>query len=327
MSKLLEILARFQNAHILVVGDLMLDRFVMGDVERLSPEAPVPVLRVVSEEWRLGGAANVIHNARSLGSRVTACGVIGKDDAGKCILDVLRRVGASTSGVFTDSKFQTIQKSRIIASPHHQQIVRLDRESREPIDPATLARLREFVFDRIGRCDGVIISDYGKGVVHAQLLSEVAAGFAKRKIICVVDPKKENFARYRCPTLITPNKSEAADAAGIDIHDDKTLLAAGAKLLRQWRAQGVLITRGADGMSLFRPRAKVKHFPTERRDVFEVTGAGDTVVAVCALVLACGGDFEAAAVIANAAAGFVGDEIGTVAVPFSKLKLKIEEMS
>jgi D-beta-D-heptose 7-phosphate kinase/D-beta-D-heptose 1-phosphate adenosyltransferase len=326
MNTLLEILGRFKDAHLLVVGDLMLDRFVMGDVERLSPEAPVPVLRVVSEERRLGGAANVIHNIRTLGGRVTACGVIGNDDPGKRILDILRRVGASTAGVFTDRKFQTIQKSRIIASPHHQQIVRLDRESREPIHSATLQRLREFILDRGERFDGVVISDYGKGAVHGELLSALAARVGKRKIICVIDPKKENFARYRFPTLITPNKSEAADAAGIDIRDDKTLLAAGTQLLRQWRAQGVLITRGADGMSLFRPRCKPRHFPTEARDVFEVTGAGDTVVAVCALVLACGGDFEAAAVIANVAAGFVGDEIGTVAVPFNKLKLKIEEL-
>ena len=326
MNTLLEILGRFKDAHLLVVGDLMLDRFVMGDVERLSPEAPVPVLRVVSEERRLGGAANVIHNIRTLGGRVTACGVIGNDDPGKRILGVLRRVGASTAGVFTDRKFQTIQKSRIIASPHHQQIVRLDRESREPIHSATLQRLREFILDRGERFDGVVISDYGKGAVHAELLSALAARVGKRKIICVIDPKKENFARYRFPTLITPNKSEAADAAGIDIRDDKTLLAAGTQLLRQWRAQGVLITRGADGMSLFRPRCGPRHFPTEPRDVFEVTGAGDTVVAVCALVLACGGDFEAAAVIANVAAGFVGDEIGTVAVPFNKLKLKIEEL-
>jgi len=327
MKKLLDILARFRGAHLLVVGDLMLDRFVMGEVERLSPEAPVPVLRVVSEERRLGGAANVVHNIRSLGGRVTTCGIIGHDDAGKRIVEVLRRVGASTAGVFTDQKFQTIQKSRVIASPHHQQIVRLDRESREPIQAATLKRLRQFILARAERCDGVVISDYGKGAVHGELLAALAARMERGKIICVVDPKKENFSRYRFPTLITPNKSEASEAAAIDIRDDRTLLAAGAKLLRQWRAQGVLITRGADGMSLFRPRCQPKHFPTAPRDVFEVTGAGDTVVAVCALVLACGGDFAAAAIIANTAAGFVGDEIGTVAVAFEKLKLKIEELA
>ena len=326
MTNLLEILARFKGAHLLVVGDLMLDRFVLGDVERLSPEAPVPVLRVVSEDRRLGGAANVVHNIRSLGGRVTACGIVGNDAAGKRILGILRDIGASTAGVLTDRKFQTIQKSRIIASPHHQQIVRLDRESRAPIHGATLKRLREFILDRAARCDGVLISDYGKGVVHAELLAALAARIGKRKILYVIDPKKENFAHYRYPTLITPNKIEAADAAAIDIRDDRTLLAAGAKLLRQWRAQGVLITRGAEGMSLFRPRCQPRHFPTAPREVFEVTGAGDTVVAVCGLVLACGGDFDAAAVIANMAAGFVGDEIGTVAVPFKKLKLKIEEL-
>jgi rfaE bifunctional protein kinase chain/domain len=327
MNSLLDILARFKGAHLLVVGDLMLDRFVLGDVERLSPEAPVPVLRVVSEDRRLGGAANVVHNIRALGGRVTACGIIGNDDAGKRILAILRRIGASTAGVFTDRKFQTIQKSRIIASPHHQQIVRLDRESREPIHIATLKRLREFILDRAADCDGVLISDYGKGAVHAELLSALAGQAGKRKLLYVVDPKKENFRHYRFPTLITPNKSEAADAAAIDIDDDRTLFAAGTKLLRLWRAQGVLITRGAEGMSLFRPRSKPQHFPTAPREVFEVTGAGDTVVAVCALVLACGGDFAAAAMVANVAAGFVGDEIGTVAVPFKKLKLKIEELT
>ena len=199
MTKLLEILARFKGAHLLVVGDLMLDRFVLGDVERLSPEAPVPVLRVVSEDRRLGGAANVVHNIRSLGGRVTACGIIGNDDAGKRILGILRRIGASTAGVLTDRKFQTIQKSRIIASPHHQQIVRLDRESREPIHGATLKRLREFILDRAARCDGVVISDYGKGVVHAELLSVLAARVGKRKILYVVDPKKENFRPLSLP--------------------------------------------------------------------------------------------------------------------------------
>ncbi len=199
MNNLLEILGRFKDAHLLVVGDLMLDRFVMGDVERLSPEAPVPVLRVVSEDRRLGGAANVIHNIRALGGRVTACGVIGNDDAGKRILGILRRVGASTAGVFTDRKFQTIQKSRIIASPHHQQIVRLDRESREPIHCATLKRLREFILDRAERCDGVVISDYGKGAVHAELLSALAARVGKRKIHLCGRSQKRKFRPLSFP--------------------------------------------------------------------------------------------------------------------------------
>ena len=321
MNYLLNILDKFRGAHLLVVGDLMLDRFIWGDVERISPEAPVPVLRVTSESSRLGGTANVIHNIRSLGAQVTACGIIGRDSAGKRIVQELRRLGASTAGVFADGELQTIEKSRIITRPRHQQIVRLDRENQNPIRDATLNRLRQFVQE----CDGVVVSDYGKGAVHASLLSSIARLARKNKLLCVVDPKKENYKSYRRPTLITPNKDEASEASGIAIRDPSSLLAAGEKLVRIWQADAVLITRGPDGMSLFRPRRAVKHFPTEPRDMFDVTGAGDTVVAVCGLALACGSSFEEAAIIANLAAGLVGDEVGTVAVSLDKLKRIIQD--
>jgi rfaE bifunctional protein kinase chain/domain len=325
MKNLMDILSRFRGAQILVIGDLMLDRFIWGDVERISPEAPVPVLRVVSESSRLGGAANVMHNISSLGGRVSACGVIGQDAEGKKIVHELRRIGASTAGIFADSGVQTIQKSRIIARPRHQQIVRLDRENQTAIREATLERLCRFVQKKSQSCDAVIVSDYGKGVVHGGLLRSLADLAEKDKLLCVVDPKKENYPRYRAPTLITPNKDEASDASGIEIRDEKSLLAAGEKLVRMWRAEAVLITRGPDGMSLFRPRQAVKHFPTEPRDIFDVTGAGDTVIAACGLALACGAGFEEAAVIANAAAGLVGDEVGTVAVPLEKLKRVVQD--
>jgi len=295
----------------------MLDRFLWGEVERLSPEAPVPVLRVVSENLRLGGAANVIHNVCTLGAKVTACGIVGKDEAGKRVIGSLKKMGASTAGVLADREFQTIQKSRIIASPHHQQIVRLDREGRSPVAPETKQKLRDFVLEQSEHCDGVVVSDYGKGAVHSELLSALAK--RRKNILYVVDPKKENYGSYKFPTLITPNKSEASEASGVAIVDDASLSFAGGALLRKWRADAVLVTRGAEGMSLFRPRRRVQHFPTEPRDVFDVTGAGDTVVAVCALALSCGASFEDAAVIANVAAGFVGDEVGTVAVPLKKL--------
>jgi rfaE bifunctional protein kinase chain/domain len=320
MTSLLDLLKRFRDVRLLVVGDLMLDRFIFGDVERISPEAPVPVLRVMSESYRLGGAANVIHNIRSLGAQVIACGVVGRDAAGKRLVHDLGRVGASTVGIFADKQAQTIQKTRIIAGPHHQQIVRLDRENQDPIREATLKRLHRFVIAKARTCDGVVISDYGKGVVHANLLSSMTRLVQKSKLICVVDPKKENYGRYRFPTLITPNKDEAGDASGVAIRDEKSLLAAGEKLVRMWQAKGVLITRGPDGMSLFQSRRAVKHFGTESKELFDVTGAGDTVVAVCGLALACGAGFEEAAVIANLAAGLVGDELGTVAVPLDKLK-------
>src|SRR2546428_4992981 len=311
MNHLSDILKKFKRTHLLVVGDLMLDRFIWGDVERISPEAPVPVLRVASENSKLGGAANVISNIRSLGGRVSACGIVGRDDAGKRILEDLRRLRVSMGGVFSDGEFQTIQKTRIIARPRHQQIVRLDREKNGAIREPTLKKLRQFVLQRAGRCDGVVISDYGKGVVHERLLAAVTELVERRKLIYVVDPKKENYARYRSPSLITPNKNEAGEAAGIDILDDATLVAAGERLLRMWRARAVLITRGPDGMSLFRPRASVEHFSIEAKEIFDVTGAGDTVVAVCALVLATGASYKDAAVLANLAAGLVGDEVGT----------------
>jgi len=316
---LLKILEKFSRTRLLVVGDLMLDRFIWGDVERISPEAPVPVLRVSSESFRLGGAANVMHNIRSLGGEVDACGVIGRDDAGKKISRTLRRLGVAAGGIIVDEQYQTIQKTRIIASPRHQQIVRLDRENHGRIRDATLTRLRAVVRKSARRCDGIVISDYGKGVVHEQLLAAVADLALRKRMVCVVDPKKENYGRYRHASLVTPNKSEASEAAGIDICDDRSLCAAGSKLLRMWRARAVMITRGPEGMSLFRARNSVRHFPTDPRDMFDVTGAGDTVVAICALALACGASYEETATMANLAAGLVGDEVGTVAVPRQKL--------
>ena len=325
MKRLLDVLDGFHRAHLLVVGDLMLDRFIWGEVERISPEAPVPVLRVTAESSRLGGAANVVNNVRSLGAQVTACGVIGRDAAGRRLLHDLRRTGALTVGIFADKQVQTIQKSRIIARPRHQQIVRLDRENENPIGETTLKRLCAFVLARAKACDAVVISDYGKGVVHGKLLRSIAKLVKRHKIICIIDPKKENYGYYRFPTLITPNKDEASDASGMEIQDEKSLLAAGKKLEQMWQAEAVLITRGPDGISLFRPRCAVKHFPTEPRDMFDVTGAGDTVVAVCGLALACGASFEEAAVLANLAAGLVGDEVGTVAVSLDKLKRIVQD--
>jgi rfaE bifunctional protein kinase chain/domain len=326
-KRLADILNNFGKLHLLVIGDLMLDRFVWGEVERLSPEAPVPVLRVCSESSRLGGAANVVHNVRSLGARVTACGVVGTDGAGKVLIDDLQRVGASTIGVFADREVHSIQKTRIIARPSHQQIVRLDRENHTAIRDATLEKICRFIMSKALRFDAILVSDYGKGVIHAKLLNGLAGLAANKKVRLVIDPKKENFERYQRASLITPNKDEASAASGIAIRDDQTLTMAGQRLLQMWRAKAVLITRGPEGMSLFRPRRAAQHFPTQPREVFDVTGAGDTVVAVCALALAAGARYEEAAVLANYAAGLVGDEIGTVAVPLARLNRIVRDLA
>lgn len=319
-NRLLALLRRFRRRHILVVGDLMLDRFIWGDVERISPEAPVPVLRVRSESYRLGGAANVIHNIHTLGGKVTVCGVVGRDEAGKRLLQEFHELGLSGKGIFSQTGFQTTQKSRVIARPSHQQIVRLDRENHGEIRNRVRQRIRQFVERQAGRCDGIVISDYGKGVIHPQMLELIADLINRKKLLCVADPKKENFKSYRNATLVTPNREEAGEASGIEIRDETSLREAGRRLLQMWQAKAVLITLGSEGMSLFRPGREMRHLSTEPREMFDVTGAGDTVVAASALALASGSTYEEAAVIANLAAGLVGEEVGTVAVPLARLR-------
>jgi rfaE bifunctional protein kinase chain/domain len=326
-TKLLALVNRFRRCRLLVVGDLMLDRFIWGDVERISPEAPVPVVRVVSEEFCLGGAANVIHNIRGLGGQVTACGILGRDSAGKQLLRQLKVIGSSTSGVFPESRFLTTQKSRLIAGPRHQQLVRMDHENHGVIREQVHRQVRQFVARQLSRCDGLVISDYGKGVVHPELLGWIGEVLQGKGIPCVVDPKKENFDRYRNVTLVTPNKDEAGDAAGVRIHDPESLQEAGGILLEKWQAGAVLVTRGQEGMSLFRRGGTVGHFPTTAKEVFDVTGAGDTVVATCALTLASRGSYEEAAILANLAAGIVVGEVGTATVSLERLKKAIRENS
>lgn len=324
-NRLLALLRRFRRRHILVVGDLMLDRFIWGDVERISPEAPVPVLRVRSESYRLGGAANVIHNIHTLGGKVTVCGVVGRDEAGKRLLQEFHELGLSDKGIFSQTGFRTTQKSRVIARPSHQQIVRLDRENHGEIRNRVRQRIRQFVERQAGRCDGIVISDYGKGVIHPQMLELIADLINKKKLLCVADPKKENFKSYRNATLVTPNREEAGEASGIEIRDETSLREAGRRLLQMWQAKAVLITLGSEGMSLFRPGREMRHLSTEPREMFDVTGAGDTVVAASALALASGSTYEEAAIIANLAARLVGEEVGTVAVPLAKLRKAMQE--
>ncbi len=321
--RLLALVNRFRRSRILVVGDLMLDRFIWGEVERVSPEAPVPVVRVTSESLRLGGAANVINNIRSLGGHVTACGVLGRDQAGKHLLRSLKGIGISTAGVFSEAQFLTTQKSRVIAHPRHHQLVRLDHENRGDIGERVRRKIRQFVERQVSRYDGVVISDYGKGIVHPELLELISKLALKKRLICVVDPKKVNYGRYRNISLVTPNKEEAAEASGIEIRDQASLQKAGSALLKMWQARAVLITRGQEGMSLFSQDGTRGYFPTAAREIFDVTGAGDTVVAACALVLTSRGTYEEAAVMANLAAGVVVGEVGTAPVSVNRLKQAI----
>jgi rfaE bifunctional protein kinase chain/domain len=313
-----QLIGRFRGVRVLVVGDLMLDRFVWGRVQRISPEAPVPVVQVTAEDVRPGGAGNVVSNVAALGGRAAACGVVGRDEAGRRLEGALRALGATTEGVVVSAHAATIEKTRIIA--HHQQVVRLDREAAPVADAAAIRRVRDFVLRRHRAADVVVVSDYGKGAVGRELLDALAGVRARGDFTWLVDPKRANFDHYRGASLVKPNREEAAAAAGIDIRDEATLRAAGARLLERWQAEAVLISRGEEGMALFRPGGVVRTFPTVAREVFDVTGAGDTVLATCALALGAGGTLEEATVLANHAAGVVVGKIGTATLSGAELR-------
>ena len=312
------LLPRFRRVRALVAGDLMLDHFIWGRVERISPEAPVPVVQVTAESRRLGGAANVMHNLRALGGQVTACGVVGADAAGRQLVGDLRQLGVGVDGIARSASAATTRKTRIIA--HQQQVVRLDREDAGQRADHAAARARGFLLANLGHADVVVLSDYGKGLITPALLAALAAVRARRPFRLIIDPKQVNFPHYRRPSLITPNRDEASQASGIAIRDPRSLAAAGAALLARWEAEAVLITRGEEGMSLFVAGEPARHFSTVARHVYDVTGAGDTVIAACALALGARASLATAALLANHAAGIVVGEIGTATVTAAQLK-------
>ena len=308
---------RFSGARVLVAGDLMLDHFVWGDVERISPEAPVPVLHVNREEYRLGGAANVMSNIRALGGGVAACGVIGADAAGRQLQRMLAELDIDTTGVCSSRSEMTIRKTRVLAQ--QQQMVRLDRERRGGADSRAAELARGHLLAGIGGADVVVLSDYGKGMISPPFLQMVSRVRRQRPFVLIIDPKDANFSHYVGASLVTPNRDEASRASGIEIRDGATLERAGRDLVRRWQADAVLITRGEEGMSLFVDGLPTRHFPTLAQSVFDVTGAGDTVIATCALALAAGADLPTAAVLANHAAGLVVGRVGTASVSADQL--------
>ncbi|MBI3321848.1 MAG: D-glycero-beta-D-manno-heptose-7-phosphate kinase [Candidatus Omnitrophica bacterium] len=307
------VLPRFPRARILVVGDLMLDEFVWGKVNRISPEAPVPVVWVQSESIMPGGAANVANNIAALGGQVTAVGVIGEDRWGELLLSELASRRIRTDGILKGRRPTTV-KTRVIA--HHQQVVRVDREHREPLPNGTLERLLAIITDRIEGVDAVVIEDYGKGVVTRQLLEVVIPLARSHRKIITVDPKEEHVDLYRGVTALTPNRAEAGEAVGWELETEADVRRAGLKLLQRLACDGVLITLGEDGMRLFEQGGRDIDIPTVAQEVFDVAGAGDTVIATFTLALASGATMEQAARIANQAAGIVVGKLGVaVATP------------
>jgi D-glycero-beta-D-manno-heptose-7-phosphate kinase len=316
--ELSEYIDKFQDTTIMVIGDVILDEYIWGDVNRISPEAPVPVVEVREETKMLGGAANVVNNIASLGGKSILCGITGDDQTGMEVLERIRSLGSITEGILTDPDRPTTIKTRVVA--HNQQVVRFDRESRVEIRPGTAKKLLDFVGACCHKVNGVIVSDYGKGVVSGSLMRGLRSLLRKRGQVFAVDPKTGNFEYYRGVDVITPNHHEAAAFCGFRITDEKTLLKAGRQMLRELECRSVLITQGKNGMTLFEKEGEISHIPTVARKVFDVTGAGDTVISTFCLGLASGMDLKSAAIISNIAAGIVVGEVGTSTVRAEELK-------
>lgn len=308
-ARVKQLLERMAHTRILVIGDLILDEFIWGTVDRISPEAPVPVVWTERESAMPGGAANVAGNVRALGGQVELLGVVGADAGGQRLRQELHGRGISSDGLFVDKRRPTTLKTRVVA--HHQQVVRIDREKVDRVSGPLLERIVEHARERIPAVDGVIIEDYGKGLIHPGLLRPVVALAKRRRKVITVDPKEEHIAYYRGVTALTPNKKEAAAAAKCPISDEASLLQAGRKILRRLRPETLLITLGEDGMLLLSGNGKAPvHIPTVAREVYDVSGAGDTVIACFTLARAAGANFLEAATLANAAAGVVVGKVG-----------------
>ena len=314
----------FRGKRVLVVGDVILDRYLWGRATRVSPEAPVLVVDVEREEFRLGGAANVAHNVASLGAVPMLFGVCGTDLAAGGLATLLRERGVDPeAGMISDAARRTTVKTRIIA--HHQQVLRADEETRDALADSSRARLLERVVAALAGADAVILSDYGKGVLSPPLLDALLPELSRRGIPTAVDPKEEQFFRYKGVTIITPNLNEAAQAWGRRIRNETELAEAGFGLREKLASRSVLITRGEDGMSLFDEEGHT-HIPTKAREVYDVTGAGDTVVATMGAALAARAPLAEACVLANHAAGLVVAHLGTAAATADDLIASLQDL-
>ena len=336
MHHLKKIINKFPKAKILVIGDLILDEYIWGSVERISPEAPVPVVWANKRTYVPGGAANVANNIRSLDAKVHLVGVVGSDKNKDILLQGLQKKKIPASGIFVEPKRHTTLKTRLIAG--HQQVVRIDWEHTHSLAQELNRKIIDFVRKNIRKVDAIIIEDYGKGVINASLLEELISLAAAFKKVITVDPKEEHFQYYCRVTSITPNRKELENAVrDLKIKDtanrfrmnsdklftDKDVDSAGREITRYLNLHSLLVTLGEQGMKLFEKGGRVTHIPTVAQEVFDVSGAGDTVIACFSLALACGASKLEAAHIANFAAGIVVGKLGTAVTNRKELLEKI----
>jgi rfaE bifunctional protein kinase chain/domain len=319
-----EMLASFQGKHIVVVGDVMLDEYVRGDVARISPEAPVPVVDLTERQLMPGGAANTAANIVSLGAKSTIVGVVGADAAAEQLRRAMTERGIATDGLVTTKERPTTHKLRIVART--QQIVRVDVESREKLASDSDAKLVAQIEASAATAHALVISDYAKGVVTDAVIKACIATAKARGIPLVVDPKARDFSKYAGATIITPNVLELEVAAGVSTHNrDREIVEAGNGLLGTVGGSSILVTRGAAGMTLLSPGREPLHLPTVARSVFDVTGAGDTVVGTLTLALAAKVSLQHALVLASHAASIAVGRPGTVAVTTEELLASFAE--
>lgn len=337
LKRLKGIIAKFPKVNILVLGDLILDEYIWGDVERISPEAPVPIVWAKKRTFVPGGSANVANNIASFDAKACLSGVIGKDKHAEILISELKLKKIATSGILAQTKRQTTLKTRIICA--HQQVVRVDWEDTDSIGTELNHKIIKFIEKHLGGFHAIIIEDYGKGLINPQLLEKVINLARAKKKIITVDPKEEHFQYYRQVTCITPNRKELENAVrNLKIRDtsnsfklnydrlltDKDIASAANEVMRYLRLESLLVTLGEQGMRIFEAAGRSTHIPTVAQEVFDVSGAGDTVIACFTLALACGANKLEAAYLANIAAGIVVGKLGTAVTDRKELLERIK---
>ena len=313
----------FKKGKYLDIGDLMNDEYLWSSVERISPEATVPVVSVKKESHALGGAGNVINNLVAMGAKVFAIGTAGTGKAGQMIFEKLKDLGIETDGIISEPQRPTTRKTRVIAS--NQQVLRIDREIKKNINNSTLEKLVKKIEDKIFDADLLILSDYDKGLITKELVQQTVNLAKKYKVLTLADPKSLDFSKYEQVSILTPNRKEASLAANVDIKSRKDLFAAGQKIMEKVKLARLLITCGKDGMVLFEKGKDPYTIESQARQVFDVSGAGDTVISLLGLGLAIGATFKQSAMVANAAAGIVVGKVGTATASIDELKQALSD--
>lgn len=318
-------LEKFSDVKILVIGDLMLDRYWWGKVTRISPEAPVPIVHLYKSSYTVGGAANVAANIAGLGAQAILIGLVGKDEDAKYFCQSLKKANVSDEYLIFSEYRPTIVKTRVIA--HSQQMVRIDQEEVKDLDEVEQEAVLDKLLNVIDEVQVIILSDYAKGFLTNSLLPKIINLATEKAKVILVDPKGKDYQKYKGATLLTPNKKEASEACNINENNSGWISEAAQELISKVSLEAILITQGEEGMTLFKNDGNFHHFHASAREIYDVTGAGDTVIATLAVSLGAGESLEKAAEIANIAAGLVVEQVGTTTIKYNDLLNYIEKQT